>query len=149
MPTAPSGVHLLAQVALKQERLSGLNEVLRVIGEANLADGCMLWEVMPGSNLETREGAMFTLAQWIEESANQHGSTMYDLGLDSVAGEAALKGTPRLITDLENEPLIHKDRLFYQKLRPDSMCCIPVVLYRWRQGGINALPQTSASLHRR
>jgi signal transduction histidine kinase len=136
MPTAPSGVHLLAQTALKQERLSGLCEVLRVIAETYRADGCILWEVVPGSNLETREGALFTLAQWISKSANQPHWAMYDLGLHSVAGEAALAGKRVLVTDIENAPLIHKDRPFYQKLHPDSMCSIPVAYLDGAKGSM-------------
>lgn len=38
--------------ALRQDKLSGLSEMLRAIAEAVDAYGCVLWQVAPGSNLE-------------------------------------------------------------------------------------------------
>ena len=78
-------------MAEKQDKLSGITQILQVIARSFNAEGCILWEVRPGREpIQKRE--LFPLAEYFEGEwpvGGQH------LGMSSRTGTAILEGAPQ------------------------------------------------------
>jgi hypothetical protein len=69
--TADANVINFASTALRQQKLSGLSEMLKAIAQAVHACGCVLWQVTPGSKLDVNppHGTLFVVAQWLQDNS--------------------------------------------------------------------------------
>jgi signal transduction histidine kinase len=102
-PAAPSvktsPAARLIKVASSQKKLSGLNQILKVVAEELGACGCVLWEAIPGSNLRISPptGGLFAVGAWFETSAAQ---VRHYIVADSETRKAIL--SPGTINDITN-----------------------------------------------
>src|SRR5687767_10346585 len=88
----------LVSKALSQGKLSALSEVLKSIGEAVPAYGCVLWQVNRSEKRNIRPDRLFVISEWFHD---ERSFALYDLPLHgSVTGIAALKGETINIEDI-------------------------------------------------
>lgn len=116
----------LVETALRQVTLSGLCDVLRCIAQAANACGCILWEVIPGSELErSRPKGFFVLAAWFPDEQNY---ALHDLPLTSVTGEAVIHQVTINVTDVETDARVYKGDGFLSRNHLNAMCSLPFAL---------------------
>jgi signal transduction histidine kinase len=122
----------LFTVAEKQDKLSGIREILRAIAESLDSEGCILWEVMPGgAPLEERK--LFVLAEYFQgdwPAGWQH------LAMSSRTGTAILREEPQFLNDLApiQQELPAAARAYMEDRNVRAVCAVPVNL----RGGITA-----------
>ena len=120
--------------ALRQDKLSGLSEMLRAIAEAVDAYGCVLWQVAPGSNLEANpaQGSLFVSAQWLRDESY---IALYNLSLESISGRALRTKTPINVPDILGEP--PNLTPFLETTRIRTMCSVPITFVDGIRGTVN------------
>ncbi len=126
----------LVLTALNQRRLSGLSEMLRLIAEATHAYGCILWQVVPGANLQADppSGRLFVLDQWMPGT---HPLLMHNLPVsESIVGEAARTGRTVNVEDVPNDHRVYKTNSWVSNAGIRAMCATPI---RLRGEGDNTL----------
>ena len=88
--------------ASRQNRLSGLQDMLRVISQAAGVSGAVMWEVAPGSDPDAKKGRLFVLGSWFEDPNVR---VWYYLTLEnSLTGETIRAGVPRFTPLVADEP---------------------------------------------
>lgn len=139
--TADSKVINFVSTALRQDKLSGLHELLRAIAEAVDAFGCVLWQVTPGSDLNSTpaQGSMFVLDQWL--SGNRF-VAIYYLPLKSVSGHAVLTQRSVNVPDIFKEPL-NALTSFQQTTNIKTMCSVPITFVDGKKGTVNVYRNVS------
>lgn len=118
----------LVMTALEQRRLSGLSEVLRLIAEATNAYGCILWQVVPGTDLQSDppNGRLFVLDQWMPGT---HPLLMHNLPvIGSIVGEAAYTGETINVEDVPNDHRVYTTNSWVPNAGIQSMCATPIKL---------------------
>ncbi len=124
----------LVDTALDQSKLSGICELLRSIAQSLRAYGCFLWEVAPGSDLESRppSGFLFVLAQWFTDG---HTWAFDDLSLDSTTGKAVISGQPQNVTAVTDDH--RRQRKFLEKAGIQAFCSLPLAFTDGALGALN------------
>ncbi|HMV50705.1 MAG TPA: GAF domain-containing protein, partial [Blastocatellia bacterium] len=118
----------LVLTALEQRRLSGLSELLRLITKATNAYGCILWQVVPGLDLQAdpSNGLLFVLDQWMPGT---HPLLMHNLPVtESIVGEAAHTGRTINVKDVPNDDRVFKTNSWVPNAGIQSMCATPIKL---------------------
>src|SRR5581483_12258819 len=90
--------------SLRQETLSGIVEILRMIAEAVDAFGCILWEVAPWAHLESDSpsGKLFVMANWFRDGVQL---PLHYLKVDDSAnGLAILKQETQNVESFRDDP---------------------------------------------
>ncbi len=130
-----------ASTALRQDKLSGLSEMLRAIAEAVDAWGCVLWQVAPGSKLDATppRGTLFVVAQWLQDNSYV---ALYNLSLESVSGHAVLTEKTKNVPDIFDEPL-NVLTAFQQAAGIKTMCSVPVTFVDGIKGTVNVYRNVS------
>jgi len=116
----------LFAVAEKQDKLSGIREILRVVAESLNSEDCILWEVMPGRGpLEERE--LFVLAEYFSGDWPRGGQ---HLAMSSRMGRAILSRQPQLANDLTatNIGLPEAARAYMEARSVKAVCSVPLNL---------------------
>jgi len=105
----------LVSTALRQDKLSGISEMLRTVAEAINAYGAILWQVTPGSDLDASplKGSLFVLAQWLQDD---YRFALHDLPLESATGEAILNQVSVNVADVWTDPRVDAETVI-QKLK--------------------------------
>lgn len=116
----------LIEVAEKQDKLSGIREILRVIAESFDAEGCILWEVSPG-NEPIEERKIFVLAEYFQGDwppGWQH------LAMSSRTGTAILRREPQAVNDIEEakRSLPEAARNYLDERHVQAACVVPINL---------------------
>jgi GAF domain-containing protein len=126
----------LVTTALRQERLSGLSEMLGVVARSAGAHACILWRLAPGSDLETDppEGRLFVLAQWMADPTPW---ATHNLGLKSATGHAILTGKPYNVKDVAADPLFDLSDTFFEQTGARVFCAIPIEFRDGLKGALN------------
>lgn len=128
----------LVKNVLEKENPS-VSDLLEHIARAFNAFGCVLWEVAPGSNLETvpPQGRLFVQASWfstLEEFA------VHNLSIDSsVTGRAILKNQPSNL-------ILDKLKIkfpFIEEYELGPICTIPLTFLDGNLGAVNILRRRS------
>ena len=115
----------LVLTALKQERLSGLSEILRAIGEAVGAYGCILWEVTPNTT-QLSSGRLFGLAEWFKDGRTFKQHDMPIMG--SANGLALLHNETKVITNIAEDERTYKYSPVIIGTGLKHMCAVPISL---------------------
>jgi hypothetical protein len=143
--TGGSPAARLTKVALQQTRLSGFSEMLRVVCDLTNADGCLLWQEVPGSDLAATppKGELYILADWFRDGT--HWSER-NLSLDSLTGEAILENTPEDVPDVRLEARL-KEHLgrFFRITGMLAFCAVPVVFLDGKRGAVNVYRKSTKS----
>ena len=140
---------LLVQTAARQERLSGLCELLRTVAEISSSFGCVLWELAPYvQSGELKDGRLYVLAQWFHGCST---SATYNLGLDSVTGSAILEQKAMNVGQISTDHRVRDQHPFLKHTHINSFCSAPLTFLDGRKGALNlyrATPFTDAELER-
>lgn len=116
----------LVNTALKQERLSGLSQVLKEIAEAVNAQACILWEVIPNTNLNKQliSGRLFVLAEWFKYGKPfiQHDMPL----IGSANGWAILNNESVNIISIEDDERTYKHNPAIVGAGLRYMCAVPI-----------------------
>ena len=125
----------LVSTALRQDKLSGISEMLRTVAEAINAYGAILWQVTPGSDLDASplKGSLFVLAQWLQDD---YRFALHDLPLESATGEAILNQVSVNVADVWTDPRVFTRTSFLRETGVKPMCSVPL---RFLDGGMGAL----------
>lgn len=117
----------LVKTALQKTKLSGLCDLLQCIGQAVSACGCILWEVIPGSELVPSDpkGGLFILAAWFPGEQNY---ALHDLPLISITGDAVMQNATLNVGDVANDPRVHNKDRFFNRNNINAMCSVPFSL---------------------
>jgi GAF domain len=132
--------------ALSQDRLSGINDMMRSIGKTFNACACVLWElttgISPGKN--PTEEFLFGLAHW-----------PFDVRVPSfktptgfVTSEVARTQETRNIVDVTSDPTVLKTE-FLKSLRVKTMCSVPVRFLDGSRGALNVYKDVPEPLNGR
>ncbi len=122
----------LAEVVLTafgQGELSGLSEILKRISEAVHAYGCIIWEVAPGSNLESEplKGRLFVLAEWFQDG---NVFAEHDMPLvESVEGAVIISQKPENVTNIQQDVRANSNpasRRASDTLNFKTICAVPI-----------------------
>jgi signal transduction histidine kinase len=137
-------VMALVSAALKQDTLSGMSEMLRCIAESVNAAGCLLWELAPGSGLETDPptGHFFTLASWFRDRWNL---ALHNLPVNSVVGRAVIEGTTINVPDVRKDPRVFRNHPALQSAPINSFCSIPIRFQDGTYGALNVYSNAPGS----
>lgn len=134
-PTSKSHVAELVTMALNQDSLSGLSEMLKTIALSVNADGCILWEARPGSDFNSSppKGHFFILAGWFKDNWKL---ALEDLPLNSAVGRAVI--TQQAI----NSERVRDSREFLshpilQTTSVKTFFCVPVNFLDGTKGALN------------
>jgi GAF domain-containing protein/signal transduction histidine kinase len=129
-------------VALAQEELNGIVEVLAQLSKSVDACGCILWEIdpwaMPTANPPV--GKLHVYARWFDGHINL---PLREVQLQhSANGLAIATETIQNIADMATDPRTFKDRYSIEVANLTSMCVVPI---RFDAANVNA----SLSVYRR
>jgi signal transduction histidine kinase len=114
----------LVLTALGQHERSGISEMLKCIANEVGAYGCILWQVAPGSDFDTKQGHLFVLAEWFN---GHRGSALHYLPLNnSTTGKAVLDQRPVNVKDIWSDELVNTDDPFLKQAGIQVMCSIPI-----------------------
>ncbi|HEV7892636.1 MAG TPA: GAF domain-containing protein [Pyrinomonadaceae bacterium] len=119
----------VTSTALSQGELSGLSEMLKRIAEAVQAYGCILWEVAPGTKLESDppEGHLYVLAEWFQDGSV---FAKHDMPLtESVNGAVVISQEPENIEDIRADARAYSNaasRRTIDTMRLRTMCSVPI-----------------------
>ncbi|MCI0488511.1 MAG: GAF domain-containing protein [Blastocatellia bacterium] len=129
-------VMALVSTALKQDSLAGLSEMLKCIAEAVDADGCILWELAPGSDLKSDPptGHFFILAGWFRDKWNL---ALHNLPLDSIVGEAVINQKPVNVQDIRQNQRVFMNHPVLQSPPVKTFCSVPVRFRDKANGAVN------------
>jgi len=135
-PGAGQYVRKLVETALGQDRLSGLDEMLKCIAQSLDADGCILWEATPDSGLDANPptASLSALAQWF--NLDRHWTT-YKLQLSSVSGQAVLSNTDAKVDDARTDPRVDFNLPFFRRTDVKAFCCFPIRFQSGIRGAVN------------
>jgi signal transduction histidine kinase len=138
----------LTRVALEQTALSGFGEMLRTVGELATADGCLLWQEVPDSDLAASpaRGALYILADWFRDGSRW---SERNLSLNSVTAGAIMSGVPVDVPDVNREPLLapHLNR-FFSQTGMQAFCVVPVTFLDGKRGSLNIYRKSTQSFGR-
>jgi signal transduction histidine kinase len=126
----------LMRTALAQHQLSGLSKMLQNIAAAVDCFGCILWEVMSGSDMghTTPEGRLVVLAQWFQGGVK---SVVRTLPFRSATGKAIITGKPVNVLDVATDPRVWKKDPFLLQNGIRSICSVPVTLADKTRAALN------------
>lgn len=127
----------LTKTALKQSELSGFPEMLQAVGDLMDADGCLLWQEIPGSDLKSSppKGEFYILADWFRDGI--HWSER-SLPLDSVTGQAVVTNKHANVHDIQTEPRLERHlHRFFRFTGMKVFCTFPVEFIDGKRGAIN------------
>lgn len=127
----------LVLVALEQDRLSGLSEMLKILAKSFSAAGSILFELAPESlsGEESPEGNLYVLAEWFEQSRIIAG--FHDLSLKrSVSGRAVSEGESQWIDDTKTDKRVGDRRDFIIATGVKSLASLPVTFEGGKQGAL-------------
>jgi signal transduction histidine kinase len=136
----------LVSTALKQNDLSGLSEMLRSIAEAVEADGCILWELAPGSDLESEppRGHFFILAGWFKDKWNL---ALHNLPLDSIVGKAVIQQRVINVPNVMQDNRVFMEHPILQRTPVKTFCSVPVHFRDETKGAVNVYRNTHRPLN--
>ncbi len=129
----------LVELAARQERLSGLDEIVRFVGESLDAAACLLWQVAPHSRGGQEENQrLHSIAKWAKGDS---GYSSYYLPFSSLSG-FTIQSDSAIATCLEG-PRASKTESFIGKMGFKSLCCAPLKLGKNVRGALNIYRDTS------
>jgi GAF domain-containing protein len=109
--------------------------MLKCIASEVRAYGCSLWQAAPGSDFDTKQGRLFMLVEWFDES---RGSVLYCLPLHgSVTGQAVLERQPINVTDVWSDERVNRTDPFLRQARIEAMCSVPIGFQSGVRGAVN------------
>jgi len=115
-----------------------LKELLRVIAESTGAFGCILWEVAPGSDLESDppSGMLYVLAEWFPDDIR---CMSHDLPIaGSRTGKAVISGRTQVVPDVrEPRAGVYLGDLFLSEHGISSLCSVKVTFLDGSAGAVN------------
>jgi len=132
--------------ASRQDRLSGLQDMLRVIAQSAGAFGAVMWEVAPGSDPVAKKGRLFVLGSWFEDSDVK---VWYYLTLgESLTGETIRGGVPRFSPVIQDERLDpNRAKKAMQDFGITTSFNVPLELHQFKaKAAINLYWKSSISL---
>jgi signal transduction histidine kinase len=137
-PVGPAEGQLSSFVstALRQDKLSGIAEMLRFIAEAFDGYACILWRLAPGAELNATpaEGRLFVLAQWLREADFW---SSHILTLISNTGSAIIRDAPINVPDVRSNALVDQSDPLWVRAGVSSFCSIPIRFLDGQAGAIN------------
>lgn len=119
----------LVSTALEQKELAGLSAMLRHISEAVHAYGCILWEVAPGTDLQSTppQGRLYVLAEWFRDG---HVFAKHDMPItESVNGAVIISGVAENIPDIRRDERAYSNqanRRTIDAMKLQTMCSVPI-----------------------
>lgn len=116
----------LVSTAVQLKNLKSLSEMLKIIAHSVGAYGCVIWEVVPGSNLESHppQGRLFVLDQWLEDERPYY---FYDLAVHSAAGETVLTQMPVNVINVDTDPRVSRNPKYLHMLGVKTLLSVPVI----------------------
>ena len=132
------------RTGLAQEKLSGITELVRCIAEQVDADGCILWQTVPGTILdrEKADGRLFVAAEWFLDGTVWHS---HEQGLNTVTGRAILHNTPAYVPDFEDCELINPQDQFFTETGIQAFYTLPITYLRESAGAVTVYKKSKNS----
>lgn len=127
----------LVITALGQSKLSGLSEMLKSIALSMNAFGAILWQVVPGTDLnkEPLDGYLFVLANWFRDDRTL---ALHNLPIGkSVTGAAVKEQRPINVKDVVSNNDVYKRDQFLLHANIKAMCTMPVTFSDGARGALN------------
>ena len=113
------------RTGLRESRLSGITELVKCMAAQVDADGCILWQPVPGADLDPQRpsGRLFVAAQWFRDGATWHSHRQE---LKSVTGRAILRNEPEYVPDYEDHELIDPREDFWKVTGTRAFITVPI-----------------------
>jgi signal transduction histidine kinase len=112
----------IVDAALEQSELYGRSEVLKLIAAAVNAYACVIWELAPGSGVQSISPSeyLFVSNRWF---ADNHVYAFHDLPLESVAGKTVLAHETISVVDTDS---VNEDPKYLKSLGVRTLLSVPI-----------------------
>jgi signal transduction histidine kinase len=137
MRTDDDSVARLLSIGLGHSNLSGVSEMLKHIVVTMNACGAILWQVVPGAELDRNPpaGYLSVLADWFEKTQSY---PLHNLPLaHSATGNAVKSETSVSINDVLNDERVYRDDPFLSRARVKTMAVVPISFRDGTRGALN------------
>ena len=126
----------LLSTALARSNLLAISEMLESLVKATNAYGCILWQVVPGANLDEPipTGQLFVVAEWFPGNKS---NPLHDMPIDgSITGKAISSNTLINVPDRKANESVFKDP-FLEDAGIHNFCSVPIRFRGGTRGAIN------------
>jgi signal transduction histidine kinase/GAF domain-containing protein len=124
----------VVEVALRQDKFSGITEILASIATSTRSFGCVLWEAVPRSDATDKAQSFFGLAQWFQDGIQW---LQHDIPVTSATGHAVEHRLPYYhITNLNSDAFAYRAP-FVEEHGISTACIVPLTFLDGAAGSLN------------